>query len=323
VSSPPFATRGRSLLRAALRWLFEPAPIAVAIEVRPSSVGGVRLTSEAGQPRLAAAASVELPKGTIEVSLTEANVIDAAAFEDGLRRLLERIGFLGGGRVGLVLPDPAVRLTLLDLTEKGARGLQAQEEEIRFRLRKSVPFDPRDALVSFLKSPIPGRPALAGLVLRTVLEGYERALERLSCEVGLVEPACLALASWKLAGVEGVDELLVNWDEGYMAVMIARGGWPLLLRTLSGAFTESAESVERELAATLTYHRERLGGGDLTRVCVRCAERDAASALATIARVVSVSPELIDPWGPLRATGDGSLGQAVAGGAALLLRGVA
>ena len=43
------------------------------------------------------------------------------------------------------------------------------------------------------------------------------------------------------------DRLLVNWDEGYVTLILARDGWPILVRTLSGADGGLAGEVAREV----------------------------------------------------------------------------
>ena len=78
----------------------------MAVEVRAASVGVVRAVREGGRLTLAAAASVELPAGALQISMTQPNVVDGSRFRAALRGALERAGVLGGARAALVLPDP-------------------------------------------------------------------------------------------------------------------------------------------------------------------------------------------------------------------------
>ena len=79
----------------------------------PRAIGVLRLCSRGGSLVFGAAASLELPVGALRPSMTEPNLVDAAAFRQTLRSVLERAGVLGGARVALVLPDPVARIAIL------------------------------------------------------------------------------------------------------------------------------------------------------------------------------------------------------------------
>ena len=74
-----------------------------------------------------------------------------------------------------MLPDPVARVALLPAAE--VKGNRAQVDElIRFRLRKAVPFDIREARVAFVAGGArSGDPLLVAAIYRPVLEGYEAA----------------------------------------------------------------------------------------------------------------------------------------------------
>ena len=295
--------------------LLDPTPPAAAIEVRSRSVGIVRLAREGGT--LAAAAALDLPEGAVRLSMTQPNVLDPAVFRDTLRSVLERAGALHVGRVALVLPDPVARVALLPSSEVAAKRRKQTEELIRFRLRKAVPFDIRDARVAFAS---PGsRTAdsfLVAAIARPVLEGYEQACRDVGVEPGLVELSGLALLSAAFGSQPPADRLLVNWDEGYVTLLLARGEWPILVRTLAGEAAGSPEEVAREAANTLLYYRERLGGTALAQVVVRSALVDPEQALSLLEGPLETRPELREPWPGLRGGDMGSVGQALAGAAA-------
>ena len=298
------------------RTLVEPPLPLVAVEVRPRAVAVVRLAREGGRLALGAAASVELPEGALAVSLTKPNVLDAEEFRATLRSALERAGALSGGPVSLVLPDPVVRLTLLP--SGGVRGRRSENEEVvRFRLHKTLPpdFDVRTARLAW--QPVGGEQLLVAAAADEVVRGYEEALEALGFHAGLVEPAGLALASLDGAG-KGGDRLLVNWDEGYVSFFLSRGGQPLLLRTLPRE--SSRESVARQAAQTLRFHRDHLGGRDLEEVVLRAAAMPADEATSVLADALGIVPRLLRPWSALGVAEDGAAAQAVAAAAACVLR---
>jgi len=305
-------------LRRASRWLsgalFQPPLPLLAVEVRPRAVAAVRLVAEKGRLALGAAASVELQPGVVSVSLTKSNVLDAGAFSAALRTVLERVGALEGGAVSLVLPDPAVRVALIPAAGLRGHGRDAQEI-VRFRMHKALPFDVRDARLAWETA---GEQALVAVAPEAVVRGYEEALEGLGFEVGLIEPASLALADALAAEAAAGDRLLVNWDEDYVSFMLLRDGRPLLIRTLPGE--SGAEAVARQAAGTLQFYAERLAGPGLCGVVVRSAAVSGDEALALLGRGSAAALRLFAPWAALGIDESGAAAQAVAGAAACALR---
>jgi hypothetical protein len=154
-----------------------------------------------------------------------------------------------------------------------------------------------------------------------VVRSYEESLAGLGLHAGLVEPAGLALATLGEAADEGAEQLLVNWDHGYVSFQVFRGGRPILLRTLPRE--DGKEAVARHAAQTLRFHREQLGGRGFDDVALRSAALDPAEASETIAAATGVFPRLVRPWAALGDAEDGDTAQAVAGAAASVLRRVA
>lgn len=324
------ASTGRapgSLVRAAglgQRWLrrhlLDPAHPLAAVEVRARSVGVVRVARDGRRVVLAAAASMELPEGTLRLSMTEPNLADPAAFRETLRAVLERAGALHVGRVALVLPDPVARVALLSGAEVAARSRKQSEELIRFRLRKAVPFDIRDARIAFAGGgPRAADSVLVAAVFRPVLEGYEAACRALGLHPGLVELSGLALLAAAFGSLPPADRLLVNWDEGYVTLLLARGEWPMLVRTLAGEAAASPTEVAREVSNTVVYYRERLGGAQLAQAVVRSGVMPAAQAQDLLEGPSELRPEVLELWPALRAGEMGQVGHALAGAAACMV----
>ncbi len=311
-------------LRRASEWLsrtlVEPPLPLLAVELRPRAVAVVRLAREGGRVGLAAAASIDLRKGALEPSLGKPNILDPEAVRAALRAGLERAGALSGGPVSLVVPDPAVRLTLVPAT--GLRGRRAElEETVRFRLHKALPadFDVRSARLAW-RAVSPDE-VMVAVARDEVMRSYEDALSSLGFHPGLVEPAGLALASLDSANGDGAESLLVNWDHGYVSFQVRRGGRPLLLRTLPGE--DGKDAVARHAAQTLRFHREQLGGHGFDEVTLRAAALDPGEASEVVAAALGVVPRLVRPWAALNDAEDGEAAQAVAGAAASVLRRVA
>lgn len=318
------AARAAAWGRGLRRLVLDPYLPLVAFEVRPSAVGAVRLLRGRRGPELAAAALLSLPEGAVRLSMTETNVLDRDAFRATVARVMERVGVGSGTRIGLVLPDPVARV--VQLADEGkARSRRSEAADVlRFRLKKSVPFDVRSARVCAV-APLPAQPGagtLAGAALASVLDAYEEPFRDLGLLPGLVEVSSLALFGHAAASNGGGDSLLVNWEEDFVSLVVARRQWPLLVRTLAGAAMSEPEAVRRELAQTLLYHRERLEGGSLaTRVrSVALAPERAAEALT---EVLGERPGILDPAEGIAGFEAGPASQAIAGAVACARRALA
>ena len=311
-----------SLSERAREWLSrrlaEPQPPLVAVEVRERSVGVVRLVRERGRLALGAAASLELSPGVVKPSLIQPNLVDPEAFQRALRSSLERAGVMAGGRAALVLPDPVARLVLIPAGELKARSARETEELLRFRLRKTVPFEIGEARLAWLRAPArEGGSLLVAVARNSVIDEYESSCRAAGLHAGIVEVAALALASAAFDGASSEDRLLVNWDEGYVSLVLARGEWPLLVRTLADEAAADPEQVAREVANTLLYHSERLAGRELSAVALRSAALPAHEAVAVLREAAGVEPQVVDPWRLFGAEGGGWGSPMVAAGSSL------
>ena len=93
-------------------------------------------------------------------------------------------------------------------------------------MRKSVPFDVQEARIAVRCRGGSGS-TLVAAIARPVLEGYEAACRALGLTPGIVELTGPGLLTAAFGGLPPADRLLVNWDEGYLTLMLARGAWPL------------------------------------------------------------------------------------------------
>jgi hypothetical protein len=295
--------------------LLEPAAPDVAVEVHQRSLGVLRVARRGGVATLAAAAIVELGEGVVVPSLLQPNVMDAEAFVRALRAAMERAGVAPGAPAALLLPDPAARIAVFPAEEIVARSRREADEVLRFRLRKGVPFEVREAALAFETWPAgPDRPprALTVAMAREVLLSYEAPVREAGLEPGLVEVAALALLRAAAPGPGG-DDLLVNWDDGCVSFLLTQDGVPALARTLQVA---GVEDVTREAASTLLYHRERLQGSSLRRAFLRAAASGADVAALEAALETATTP--IDAWAGLQGAAPGPAAVPLAAAAAAL-----
>ena len=203
----------------------------LACEITPQGVVAAR--SEEALGPVAAVARVMLEEGAIAPSLKPGNVADRVAVAAAMRRTLEQVGGRSnarGGDLTLVIPDSAVRVLLLDFDALPNRLSEALPL-VRFRLKKLLPFDADEAMVSFQvmstsKSVVR---VLAVAIPRDVLSEYETAAREAGFEPGAVLPSTLAA----LAGLEETEPvLLVNANSMGVTTAIMRGGILLLHRSV-------------------------------------------------------------------------------------------
>ena len=203
----------------------------LACEILPQGVVAGR--SSAANAALEAVSLVTLARGVVAPGLKPGNLQDRAAVVDAIRNALEKIGERANARDGdltLVIPDAAVRVLLLEFEALPARAAEALPL-VRFRLKKLLPFDADEAMVSYqiLSSSKAGVRALAVGIPRDVLGEYEAAVRAAGFEPGAVLPSTLA----SLAVLPDTEPaLLVNANPLGVTAAIVRAGVLLLHRSV-------------------------------------------------------------------------------------------
>ena len=203
----------------------------VACEISPQGVVAAR-SADATAP-LGAVARVELAEGAVAPGLRPGNIVDRVAVAAAVRRALEQVDAKPNSRdadITLVIPDAAVRVLLLDFDSLPGR-LSDALPIVRFRLKKLLPFEADDAMVSYqvMSSGKSGVRVLAVAMPRDVLSEYETAAREGGFEPGSVIPSTLAA----LAALESdTAALLVNANVLGVTTAIVRNGVLLLHRSL-------------------------------------------------------------------------------------------
>src|SRR5258708_7693933 len=133
----------------------------------------------------------ELAPGTVIPDLMESNLRDGTAIRGAIESALG--GISGRSRdVIAILPDTAVRVVLLDFETLPSKPEEA-EAVVRFRLKKSLPFNLDEARVSYhAQTGGTGFRAIAAVVLNTFLQEYESPFRDAGYNPGAVMPPILA-----------------------------------------------------------------------------------------------------------------------------------
>ena len=197
-----------------------------------STQGVVAARSDAAGSPLAAVSRVELAAGAVVPGLKPGNVTDRVAVAAAVRKTLESVGMKANSRdadITLVIPDAAVRVLLLDFDSLPTKLTEALPI-VRFRLKKMLPFDADDAMVTFQvmstnKSIVR---VLAVAIPRDVLSEYETASREAGFEPGAVIPSTIAA----LAAMDEDPALLINANVLGVTAAIVRNGILMLHRSV-------------------------------------------------------------------------------------------
>jgi len=163
----------------------------LACEITTESVIAARVSDK--NPRLEVFTSRRLNEGVIAPGLNIPNVLNPDALRATLNSALGAVA--GKSRdVIVVLPDVAIRVILLDFETLPAKADEI-EPVIRFRLKKSLPFDVEQAALSYVVTRSNGNGsvmAVAAISPREIIEEYEKAFREAGFEPGVVMPSSLA-----------------------------------------------------------------------------------------------------------------------------------
>jgi Tfp pilus assembly PilM family ATPase len=210
------------------------------------------------------------------------------------------------GRVSLILPDNLAKVSIVTLPEKPAnRGLL--REMLRFKLRRSIPFRLEDAVISSHALPGigPEQHYLVAVMLRSVVEQYEAALAAVGARPGLVDlctPSLFNLVRPALqkAAATGADAALLNCTRGYFTLMIVRSDRVVFFRCKSYAAGEDEDIagrlavLSRELASSLSYYTDKLGGAGVGTLFVRSTAPSLDEVVPVLRRVGAITVRAID-----------------------------
>ena len=224
----------------------------IACEITPSRVIAARGSSH----NIDSASARTLSPGAVVPGLTGDNVVRPEELRSVVEDVLSTVG--GHGRdVTVVLPDSVVRVVLLDF-ETLPDKQQDAEGVIRFRLKKSLPFDIDKAVLSYdVRRTSGGVKVVAAVAQPSVVEQYEAAFVAAGYQPGVVLPSSLAA----LGAVDGDRPTLVlKVDAETTTVTIVDKNQLLLFRTLEGgAKAVTGERIAEDVYPSLVFLQDNYG----------------------------------------------------------------
>jgi type IV pilus assembly protein PilM len=170
----------------------------------------------------------ELAPGSVVPDLLEANLRERQRVFDTVRDTLGALNSRSRDVIA-VLPDAAVRVVLLDFETLPANRAEA-ESVVRFRLKKSLPFDLDKAKISYhAQQSANALKVVAAVALSSVIEDYESVFREAGYSPGIVLPSMLAALG---AAEAARPTLVVKVDSRTTSIAILDKNQLLLFRTL-------------------------------------------------------------------------------------------
>ncbi len=197
----------------------------------------------------------DLAEGVLRVTPLEDNVADQGAFQAAVNLLSGPAG-TRKRPAALVLPDFAARISVLDFqTFPGSVAEQAML--VRFRMKKTVPFDIDAAALSFHAQPAAaGRvDVVVALMPLEILARYEAPFRAAGFQVGLVVPSLFA--ALRLVKPGGVS-VLVKLSGHVLTVAVIEEAAVRLVRCVELEQVSEPE-VSAVLDPTFVYVEDKLG----------------------------------------------------------------
>jgi type IV pilus assembly protein PilM len=224
----------------------------LACEIAADRVLAGRVSERGGMVETCAAN--ELAPGSVVPDLMEANLRERKRVFDTIQETLGSLNSRSRDVIA-VLPDAAVRVMLLDFETLPANSTEA-ESVVRFRLKKSLPFDLDKAKISYHAQPAAtGLRVVAAVALSSVIEDYESVFREAGYSPGIVLPSMLAAL-----GAADADKptLVVKVDARTTSIAILDKNKLLLFRTLENprGATITGEQLAEEVYPSVVFFQD-------------------------------------------------------------------
>lgn len=207
-----------NLVRRVARWLDATPHTPLAVEISLDRIAAARWTRTGG---LDGFAVENLPPGAIVPSAVEANIVNTAAVRTAMANVCNKL-HTKDEEVALLLPDPVIRVFVLHF-EQFPRSPEEALPILRWKLKKSVPFEVDETLISYMRQ----TPREGGVDIVTALARLRivREYEGLAEVAGLFPGVVL---SSSLAAITLLDDkrptLLARVSGPALTTAVAREG---------------------------------------------------------------------------------------------------
>jgi type IV pilus assembly protein PilM len=223
----------------------------MAFEISEAGIAAARIGSRAELDFQA------LKPGTLAVSPIKENVLDADAFIGAVRSLAGTQGARKRKDVALILPDFAARIAVLDF-DVFPKDPKEQASLIRFRLKRSVPFDVETAVLSYMAQPSHSSgktDVVAVIVPLEIVSRYEAPFRKAGMNPGLITTS--GLAALDLAPEAGLS-VIAKITGRVLTVLVREQASLKLVRCLELP-SATLDDIVGVLIPTFVYIEDNLG----------------------------------------------------------------
>jgi type IV pilus assembly protein PilM len=271
--------------------MFSPARPYWAVEFTPRHI--IAAGVDSSRKRISGSTAVALPGETIVGSLLERNLANSDTAMEITRNALREVG-AKGFEVSVVIPDDSSRIAFIT-AENLSGNAQERETFVRWKLKKSVPFDVDAAQISYqVLGPHTG-PEGKGLDLivalspKSIVQEYEELLERLGLHAGFVVPSTLATMNLLPGAAAEEDVLLVKYGPDSITTTIFQNRRPRFYRRVGRI------SIYDAVYPTMMYYQDKLAGTTLSNAVVCGYEKDPISEISELQDKLGVSVRRMEP----------------------------
>lgn len=228
-----------------------------ALDLEPGFVAAARLNPS--KRHVQSVGVRELPAGVMTPSANKANISDGEAIRRVIAEVCERVGS-AGGRLGLLIPDVAARVALLQF-ETLPEARHEAEALVLWKMGEYLPYAPEEARLAFqvLANAKDSVEILSVAVRGAVLAEYEGVLSGINGGPALlVLPASIALLPLLPEGDKG--QLLLHLCPGALTAVVVESNRVRYWRTrsLEGSAAGNLEEVAREATRVLATCQDNL-----------------------------------------------------------------
>jgi type IV pilus assembly protein PilM len=199
-----------------------------------------------------------LDAGVISVSPLRDNILDPTKLAAAVRAMVPQNAGRGWRNAALILPDSCVRISVLDFDDFPSDAKE-QLALVRFRMKKSVPYDVESAALGYHAQESTGRgkkyDVVVALAPAEIVSRYEAPFR-----MAAIEPGFVTISS--LAALDLVDEketvVVAKLSGRMLTILVVSAGSLKLVRSLELNEPGIAE-IAADLYPTFVYIEDNLG----------------------------------------------------------------
>jgi len=178
--------------RRVARWLDALPNVSLALEVSPNRVAAARWSRTGSLDGYAVEA---LPAGALIPSAVEVNIGNSAVVKAAVARACDRLRARDED-VAMILPDTVIRVFVQHF-EEFPRSAEEAVPMLRWKLKKSVPFEADETLISYMRQAAreTGVDIVTALARLRIIREYESLVEGIGLFPGVLLSSSLAALS--------------------------------------------------------------------------------------------------------------------------------